>query len=123
MVFSGLYPIEGDDFPTCATPSTGCAQRRRPGLRARVVDRARVRVPLRLPRPAAHGHRRERLEREFDLALITTAPNVAYRVTLETGETIMVSNPSELPPAGSIQRIEEPYVAAMVLARPTTSGR
>jgi GTP-binding protein LepA len=58
---------------------------------------------------------RERLEREFDLELITTAPNVAYLVTDSTGETITVSNPSELPDPGSIERIEEPYVAAMIL--------
>jgi GTP-binding protein LepA len=58
---------------------------------------------------------RERLEREFDLALITTAPNVAYQVHLATGEQVTVSNPSELPEAGRIERIEEPYVAAMIL--------
>ena len=57
MVFSGLYPIEGDDFPDLRDARPAAAQRRRPGLRARVVDRARVRVPLRLPRAAAHGHR------------------------------------------------------------------
>jgi GTP-binding protein LepA len=58
---------------------------------------------------------RERLEREFNLELITTAPNVAYRVTQTNGETITVSNPSELPEPGSIERIEEPYVDAMIL--------
>ena len=116
MVFSGLYPIEGDDFPDLRDALD----------RLRLNDAALVYEPE-SSTALGFGFRcgflgllhmdivRERLEREFDLALITTAPNVAYRVTLETGETIMVSNPSELPPAGSIQRIEEPYVAAMVL--------
>ena len=116
MVFSGLYPIEGADFPDLRDALD----------RLRLNDAALVYEPE-SSTALGFGFRcgflgllhmdivRERLEREFDLALITTAPNVAYRVTLETGETIMVSNPSELPPAGSIQRIEEPYVAAMVL--------
>ena len=116
MVFSGLYPIEGDDFPDLRDALD----------RLRLNDAALVYEPE-SSTALGFGFRcgflgllhmdivRERLEREFGLALITTAPNVAYRVTLETGETIMVSNPSELPPAGSIQRIEEPYVAAMVL--------
>ncbi|HJW61754.1 MAG TPA: translation elongation factor 4, partial [Actinomycetota bacterium] len=116
MVFSGLYPIEGDDFPDLRDALD----------RLRLNDAALVYEPE-SSTALGFGFRcgflgllhmdivRERLEREFDLALITTAPNVAYRVTLETGETIMVSNPSELPPAGSVQRIEEPYVAAMVL--------
>src|SRR5215217_3263822 len=116
MVYSGLYPIEGDDFPDLRDALD----------RLRLNDAALVFEPE-SSTALGFGFRcgflgllhmdivRERLEREFDLALITTAPNVAYRVTLETGETIMVSNPSELPPAGSIQRIEEPYVAAMVL--------
>ena len=107
----GLYPIEGDDFPDLRDVSD----------RLRLNDAALVYEPE-SSTALGFGFRcgflgllhmdivRERLEREFDLALITTAPNVAYRVTLETGETIMVSNPQrELPPAGSVQRIEEPY--------------
>jgi GTP-binding protein LepA len=116
MVYSGLYPIEGADFPDLRDALD----------RLRLNDAALVYEPE-TSTALGFGFRcgflgllhmdivRERLEREFDLALITTAPNVAYRVTLETGETVMVSNPTELPPAGDIQRIEEPYVAAMVL--------
>ena len=58
---------------------------------------------------------RERLEREFDLALISTAPNVVYRVVTEAGEEIVVTNPSEFPD-GKIAHIYEPVVRATVLA-------
>jgi GTP-binding protein LepA len=117
MVYSGLYPIEGDDFPDL-----------RDALDRLRLNDAALHYEPESSAALGFGFRcgflgllhmdivRERLEREFDLALVTTAPNVAYRVTLETGETLLVSNPSELPPAGEIQRIEEPYVAAMVLS-------
>jgi GTP-binding protein LepA len=116
MVYSGLYPIEGDDFPDLRDALD----------RLRLNDAALVYEPE-TSAALGFGFRcgflgllhmdivRERLEREFDLALITTAPNVAYRVTLVTGETIMVSNPSELPAQNLVDRIEEPFVAAMVL--------
>jgi GTP-binding protein LepA len=116
MVYAGLYPIEGDDFPDLRD----------------ALDRLRLNDAALLYEPESSaalgfGFRcgflgllhmeivRERLEREFDLELITTAPNVAYHVTTSTGETVTVSNPSELPDPGSIERIEEPYVDAMIL--------
>ena len=116
MVYSGLYPIEGDDFPDLRDALD----------RLRLNDAALVYEPE-TSAALGFGFRcgflgllhmdivRERLEREFDVALITTAPNVAYRVTMVTGETIMVSNPSELPAQNLIDRIEEPFVAGMVL--------
>jgi GTP-binding protein LepA len=58
----------------------------------------------------------ERLEREFNLSLITTAPGVRYRVTNRKGEVIEVHNPSKLPPAGDIDRFEEPMITAMILS-------
>jgi GTP-binding protein LepA len=116
MVYAGLYPIDGDDFPDLRD----------------ALDRLRLNDAALLYEPESSaalgfGFRcgflgllhmeivRERLEREFNLELITTAPNVAYRVTQTDGETITVSNPSELPEPGSIERIEEPYVDAMIL--------
>ncbi len=56
----------------------------------------------------------ERLEREFDLALITTAPNVSYRVTLTNQEVVEVNVPSQMPERGRIERIEEPILEAAV---------
>jgi GTP-binding protein LepA len=116
MVYAGLYPIDGDDFPDLRD----------------ALDRLRLNDAALLYEPESSaalgfGFRcgflgllhmeivRERLEREFNLELITTAPNVAYRVMQTNGETITVSNPSELPEPGSIERIEEPYVDAMIL--------
>ena len=58
----------------------------------------------------------ERLEREFDLSLITTAPGVRYRITNKKGEEIEIHNPSRLPPAGDIQKFEEPMITAMILS-------
>jgi len=57
----------------------------------------------------------ERLEREFNLSLITTAPGVRYRVTNKEGETLEIHNPSKLPAAGAILKFEEPYITAMIL--------
>jgi GTP-binding protein LepA len=116
MVYAGLYPLEGDDFPDLRDALD----------RLRLNDAALVYEPE-SSTALGFGFRcgflgllhmeivRERLEREFDLELITTAPNVAYLVTVSSGETITVSNPSDLPDPGSIERIEEPYVDAMIL--------
>jgi len=117
MVYAGLYPIEGDDFPDLRDALD----------RLRLNDAALIYEPE-TSLALGFGFRcgflgllhmeivRERLEREFDLELITTAPNVAYRVTVSTGGTVTVSNPSELPDPGAIERIEEPYVDAMILS-------
>jgi GTP-binding protein LepA len=58
---------------------------------------------------------RERLEREFDLSLISTAPNVVYRVLMEDGTEVTVTNPSEMP-GGKIGEVYEPVVKSMILA-------
>ena len=64
----------------------------------------------------------ERLEREFDLDLITTAPGVSYNVVKNNGETVLVSNPSNLPPAGDIDHMEEPVVRAFLYTPPEYVG-
>jgi GTP-binding protein LepA len=58
----------------------------------------------------------ERLEREFDLDLVTTVPNVEYKVYLQNGTMVLLENPSKMPPAAEIERIEEPYVKARIVA-------
>jgi GTP-binding protein LepA len=117
MVYSGLYPVEGDDFPALRDALD----------RLRLNDAALVYEPE-SSAALGFGFRcgflgllhmeivRERLEREFDLSLITTAPNVAYLVRLVGGEERTVSNPSEMPPANQVERIQEPFVDAMILA-------
>ena len=57
----------------------------------------------------------ERLEREFNLSLITTAPGVRYRITTKTGEVLEIHNPSKLPVSGDIAKFEEPMITAMIL--------
>jgi GTP-binding protein LepA len=57
----------------------------------------------------------ERLEREFDLDLITTAPGVRYRVTTTNGEVVEIDSPSQMPDAGRISKIEEPFIEATIL--------
>jgi GTP-binding protein LepA len=116
MVFSGLYPVEGDDYP----------QLRDALDKLRLNDAALVYEPE-TSTALGFGFRcgflgllhmeivRERLERESDLTLISTAPNVVYRVVRESGEELTVTNPSEFPD-GKVAQIFEPVVRATVLA-------
>ena len=57
----------------------------------------------------------ERLEREYGLVLVTTAPNVVYRVHLKRGGTVTLDNPAHMPPAGEIASVEEPFVSARII--------
>jgi GTP-binding protein LepA len=116
MVFSGLYPVEGDDYPELRDALD----------KLQLNDAALVYEPE-TSTALGFGFRcgflgllhmeivRERLEREFDLALISTAPNVVYRVVLETGQESIVTNPSEFP-EGKIGQVFEPVVRATILA-------
>ncbi|MGC1281940.1 MAG: translation elongation factor 4, partial [Streptosporangiaceae bacterium] len=116
MVFSGLYPVDGDDYPELRDALD----------KLRLNDASLVYEPE-TSTALGFGFRcgflgllhmdivRERLEREFDLTLISTAPNVVYRVVLETGDELTVTNPSEFPD-GKIGKVFEPMVRATVLA-------
>jgi GTP-binding protein LepA len=64
----------------------------------------------------------ERLEREFKIDLITTAPSVQYRVTTTAGEIMEVDNPTKFPPPGSIEKIEEPILTAMIITSEESLG-
>ncbi|WP_067178296.1 translation elongation factor 4 [Microtetraspora niveoalba] len=116
MVYSGLYPIDGDDYP----------ELREALDKLRLNDAALVYEPE-TSAALGFGFRcgflgllhmeivRERLEREFNLSLISTAPNVIYRVIMEDGRELIVTNPSEFP-EGKIAEIYEPMVKATLLA-------
>jgi GTP-binding protein LepA len=116
MVFSGLYPVDGDDYPELRDALD----------KLRLNDASLVYEPE-TSTALGFGFRcgflgllhmdivRERLEREFDLVLISTAPNVVYRVVTETGAELIVTNPSEFPD-GKIRQVFEPVVRATVLA-------
>ncbi|MGN6303077.1 MAG: translation elongation factor 4, partial [Angustibacter sp.] len=116
MVFSGLYPIDGSDYPDLRDALD----------RLKLNDAALVYEPE-TSAALGFGFRvgflgllhleiiRERLEREFGLDLISTAPNVVYEVTMEDRSTVVVTNPSEYP-AGKISEVREPVVRATILA-------
>ncbi len=117
MVFSGLYPIDGDEL----------TQLREALEKLRLNDSGFTYEPE-SSGALGFGFRcgflgllhmeivRERLEREFDLSLISTAPSVEYRVTVTGGAVEVVSNPSEMPPAAEIESVAEPCLAAIVIA-------
>ncbi len=116
MVYAGLYPIDGADFP----------ELREALDKLQLNDAALVYEPE-TSGALGFGFRvgflgllhmeivRERLEREFNLDLISTAPNVVYRVVMEDGSEHIVTNPSEYPD-GKIAEVHEPIVRATVLA-------
>jgi GTP-binding protein LepA len=116
MVFSGLYPLDGSDYP----------ELREALEKLQLNDAALVYEPE-TSAALGFGFRvgflgllhldvvRERLEREFGLDLIATAPNVVYRVVMEDGREHVVTNPSEFP-EGKIDKVFEPVVRATVLA-------
>jgi GTP-binding protein LepA len=122
MVFSGLYPVDGDDYPDLRD----------------ALDKLRLNDAALLYEPETSdalgfGFRcgflgllhmeivRERLEREFDLSLISTSPNAVYRVVMDTGQEIRVTNPSDFPGGnepqkGKVDRVYEPVVRATVIS-------
>jgi GTP-binding protein LepA len=134
MVFSGLYPVDGDDYPDLRDALD----------KLRLNDAALIYEPE-TSTALGFGFRcgflgllhmeivRERLEREFDLSLISTAPNVVYRVVMDTGTELTVTNPSDYPGSadglagpggaglggpikGKIDRVYEPVVRATVIS-------
>ena len=123
MVFCGLYPIDGDDF----------SDLREALERLRLNDSSFTYEPE-SSQALGFGFRcgflgllhmeivRERLEREFNLALISTAPSVEYRVNTTAGETMAVHSPAEMPEAQEIASIEEPMFTVTLLTPTTYTG-
>jgi GTP-binding protein LepA len=123
MVFCGLFPVEGDDFADL-----------REALEKLRLNDASVTYEPETSGALGFGFRcgflgllhmeivRERLEREFDLALIATAPSVEYRAHLTDGATVDVHNPSEMPPPQKLESIEEPFLQATILSPTEYTG-
>jgi GTP-binding protein LepA len=116
MVFSGLYPSDSDDYDQL-----------RMALEKLKLNDASLFFEPETSEALGFGFRcgflgllhmeiiQERLEREFDLALVTTTPNVKYKVELRSGEVIEVDTPAKMPPTGEIQSILEPHVSAEII--------
>ncbi len=123
MVFCGLYPVEGDDFANL-----------RESLEKLRLNDASVTYEPETSGALGFGFRcgflgllhmeivRERLEREFDLSLIATAPSVEYRAHLTDGSVVEVHNPSEMPEPQNLESIEEPFLQATILTPTEYTG-
>jgi GTP-binding protein LepA len=123
MVFCGLYPIDGDQFADL-----------RDSLEKLRLNDASFTYEPETSGALGFGFRcgflgllhmeivRERLEREFDLSLIATAPSVAYRVRRTDGTVVEVDNPSTMPPTQEIDHIEEPFLTCTILTPTDYTG-
>ncbi|HEY5517882.1 MAG TPA: translation elongation factor 4 [Coriobacteriia bacterium] len=123
MVYTGLFPIDGDQYPELRD----------------ALDKLRLNDPSVIYEPeSSHalgfGFRcgflgllhmeivKERLEREFDLDLLATAPSVEYHVYKTNGEMLSIHSPQDMPEPGTVDRIEEPYLKVTVLVPPEFVG-
>ncbi len=116
MVFAGLYPVDPEDYPAL-----------REALEKLKLNDASLSFEPESSAALGYGFRcgflgtlhmeivRERLEREFGLKLIITAPTVVYKVVKKSGEELFIENPSDLPDMSEVDHIEEPYVLATVI--------
>ena len=116
MVFCGLYPIDTQDYNDL-----------REALEKLELNDASLRYEPETSSALGFGFRcgflgllhmeiiQERIEREFNIPLITTAPSVVYRVKLTNGQTLEIDNPSNYPESGKIDYVEEPYVKASII--------
>jgi GTP-binding protein LepA len=116
MVFSGLYPSDADDYDQLRTALD----------KLKLNDASLVYEPE-TSEALGFGFRcgflgllhmeiiQERLEREFDIALVTTSPNVQYKVELKDGSIVEVDTPAKMPSTGDIQAILEPHVSAEII--------
>jgi GTP-binding protein LepA len=122
-VFAGLFPVNSDQFDEC-----------REALRKLRLNDAALHYEVETSAALGFGFRcgflgmlhmeivQERLEREYGLALITTAPTVVFEVVTTSGETVLVDNPAALPDPGLCAEIREPYIRASLLVPPDYVG-
>ncbi|RLD33155.1 MAG: elongation factor 4 [Bacteroidetes bacterium] len=118
MVFAGIYPVDADDY-----------EELRASIEKLQLNDASLTFIPESSQALGFGFRcgflgllhmeiiQERLDREFDMNVITTVPNVSYKVISKKGETIEVHNPSGLPDHNYIDHIEEPYIIAQIISK------
>jgi len=124
MVFSGLFPIDTDQYEDL-----------RDALERLALNDAALSYEPETSQALGFGFRcgflgllhmdivRERLEREYDLELLSTMPNVSYEVALTNGETLEVHSPADMPDPGVIESISEPYIRASIISRSSDVGQ
>ncbi|MDP2423023.1 MAG: translation elongation factor 4 [Bacteroidales bacterium] len=123
MVFAGIYPVDADDY-----------EELRSSIEKLQLNDASLSFEPESSAALGFGFRcgflgllhmeiiQERLEREFDMDVITTVPNVSYKVITTKGELIEVHNPSGLPPVTLIEQIDEPYITAQIISKSEYQG-
>jgi GTP-binding protein LepA len=123
MVFAGIYPIDNDDYSDL-----------RDSLEKLQLNDASLVFEPETSIALGFGFRcgflgllhleivTERLEREFDMSILTTVPQVSYNAYLTNGEEVIINNPADMPDIQKIDRIEEPYIKAQVITKPEYIG-
>ena len=123
MVFSGMYPVDSNDYEDFKTSL----------LKLKLNDAALTFEPN-VSTALGFGFRcgflgplhmeivQERLEREFNMNLISTAPNVSYKVITRSKDEVIVKNPADMPDSGNIESIMEPYIKAEIISPDTYIG-
>ncbi|MFW5687775.1 MAG: translation elongation factor 4, partial [Bacteroidota bacterium] len=118
MVFAGIYPVENDDFEELRT-----------AMEKLQLNDASLTFEPESSAALGFGFRcgflgmlhmeivQERLEREFEMTVITTVPNVSYHAFTKKGEKIIVNNPSDMPGPNVLDYIEEPYIRAQIISK------
>lgn len=124
MVFAGIYPVDNEDF-----------EELRNSLEKLQLNDASLVYEHESSAALGFGFRcgflgmlhmeivQERLEREFDMTVITTVPNVGYRATTTRGQVLEVNNPSDLPDPSALEMIEEPYIKASIITKSDYVGQ
>ena len=124
MVFAGIYPVDADDY-----------EELRSSIEKLQLNDASLTFEPESSLALGFGFRcgflgllhmeiiQERLDREFDMDVITTVPNVSYRIFTTKGEMIEVHNPSGMPPQTTIDHIEEPYIHAQIITKSEFIGQ
>lgn len=123
MVFAGIFPVETDAF-----------EELRDCMEKLQLNDASLTFELETSQALGFGFRcgflgmlhmeiiQERLEREFNQTVITTVPNVSFIATTTKGETIIISNPADMPDVVKIDKIEEPFIKAQIITKPDYIG-
>jgi GTP-binding protein LepA len=124
MVFAGIYPVDTDEYDEL-----------RDAIEKLQLNDASLTFEPEASAALGFGFRcgflgmlhmeiiQERLEREFNMTVITTVPNVSYRAYTVKGELVLVNNPSDLPEVTKLEYVEEPYIAAQIITKSEYIGK